>query len=216
MLSPASQHREAILSQRQAVVQKSGETDQQGQLSQMMRIRLDDDKRRLSAIRSQQKRNAAKRALIPKYADYLQVVLNRSEQRTDNVFSTLCIWCMDSGDYHRALPLIEHALAHNLPAPAGFDRSLLEISTEVLADTVLTANNAPDCLGVLERFYTLAQGRDMYDLIAAKLNKVLAMACEQHQPERALQLYEKALALYPRIGVKRAINRLRKTKGEST
>lgn len=210
MVSPASQHKANVLAKRKVHHNQASETTKQFQLARMMHIRLANDQRELLTIRSWKKRNQAKRELIHHYADYLHIALNRAQVRHDEIVVTLCVWCCDCGDYSRALPLLEHAIEHNMNPPKGFERSLLEIAVEVVASHALHKNNAIGLRDVLERFYNLSNGRDMYDLIAAKLRKALAIAVEPDSPEWALVLYEEAKELNPRLAVQRAINRLTK------
>lgn len=98
-----------------------------------MLVKMQADRSHLNAIRSHARRNQRKGELLPEYADYLSVALNRRDTRTDPVLVQCCIWALDSGAYGLCLQLAGHAIQHGMESPDGFTRTLPEILLEDLA-----------------------------------------------------------------------------------
>lgn len=223
MPSPAEQHRlkvETACHQGRAV---SGETESIYQSRQLMEIRLRDDLRRLSEVRSRKIKNQIKVEIIPEYIDHItgliigakavqQNVHQRGYMASNQVLTIVCIWCFDVADYRRGMPMFEYALTFNLTSPEGFTRPMAEVVAEVIADNGLrdTDIKSGDSISALKTVIELTESRDMADEVRVKLYRAYGNANELIDPDTALKFYEKALSLSNRAGVKLAIRRIKK------
>lgn len=173
-------------------------------------IKLQADQKRLAKIRSHQQRLKVKRECLQDYGAYLQGVLAGSHElqgRTDSVLIWCTIWTLDIGEVRRGLQLARCALDRGMDTPDGFKRSLLETLSEEASKAILQANPA-DYVEELEQLWQLTTGKDLQDVIRARLAKAYGLALFTQQPERAEQLLSQAQALYPSIGVKGYLKKL--------
>ncbi len=227
MISPAARH----WSQAQPVVlPRGGATAQTEELEpaleedwsaerefRLIKIKLAEDVRRLSAIRSRQRANDVKRELLPSYQDYCQLAINRHDPRHDPVLNRLCVWHFDLGEFQSGLVLAEAALAafmtkpggyrHTL-APDGFKRSLAEVLTEILADTVLKSTEPSAYEGYVLKLAELVRSHDMTDPVTAKLHRARALVLMDSNPKTALFHWKEAYALRPLSAIAKRIKRL--------
>lgn len=241
MISPALRHRASIKAAtsqqpspavpdqlgRSLARESRQKTSQQGGL---MSVRLMDDSRQISTIRSRSARNAHKKTLIPHYLDHLTSVISRGRLamesgdryalgKADRVLTTVCIWCFDAEDYRHGLPLFEYIVEMQLPSPDNFKSSMAEIIVRTLADTVIRRNrrcqhSSGELLGIVEAVLELADGVDMADEVRANLYRAYASVNQGHNPALALSYYRQAVAINPGLGVKRVIDRLEKITGD--
>ena len=235
-ITPASGHRIA-----QALVARRADedADQQGgaridpAAAQIM-LRLRHDKRRLKAIQSIERKIDAKREMLPEYRGWCDQLLEAGRMTAgnvigscgaDDVLPTIMVWCIDTGDWPRALELAGHVIRFNLAMPSQYERVATSLITEEVAEQALKlqARGETFPLDVLEDVDVLTGHADMHDEIRAKLMK--AIGIEQDRAARlaaeagapALPLMCKALAslqrageLHGRVGVKDRVKRLEK------
>jgi len=144
----------------------------------------------------------------------------------DEVLVTLLCWSIDTGDFDRALPLVEYALDGGLVLPEHMKRDVATFVVEETADQALTAFKAGGDAAaafprdILGRVEALTADLDMHDPVRAKLKRAIGEAIETTIPAdaaegdvrglkaAALDHYLKARALYAGIGVAKAVERL--------
>ncbi|WP_298682740.1 phage terminase small subunit [uncultured Thiothrix sp.] len=210
MPSPAAQHRVKVESGVNAR-HDSASVDRRASNQYRAHLhKLKADLKRLSSIRSQTRRLDVKREILTEYSNYLDGVLSApvaNHSRQDAVMVWCAVWSADVGDVSRALQLAAYAIQHNMQAPEGFNRSLVEAITEEVSRNVLSANPA-DHLPDMQALWALVDGLDMSDTITAKLCKAYGLALVPTDPQRAAQLLEQAQAMQPNIGVKGHLKKL--------
>lgn len=177
---------------------------------ELMLATLAEDRRRLKAIQSVERKIEAKRQMLPQYAAWVQGVLEGGSGRQDDVLMTVMVWRIDTGDHEGALAIAEYALRHGLTLPDQYQRDTATVIAEEIAEQALTALTTGQAVSasVLERAAALTEGRDMPDEARAKLHKALGLALQGEQPARALEHFRRALRLHERVGVKKEIERL--------
>lgn len=213
MLSPAHAHRvkvEAGLETKPAqAINPQALTQYRAHL-----IKLQVDQQRLAKIRSRQQRLKVKRELLQDYDTYLEGVLAGSHElqgRTDSVLIWCTVWTLDCGEVRRGLQLAHCALSRGMDTPEGFKRSLLETLSEEASKAILQTNPS-EYLPELEQLWQLTEGKDLQDMIRARLAKAYGLALLPEQPQRAEQLLSQAQALCPTIGVKGYLKKLQQGK----
>jgi len=192
--------------------------------------RLTHDLRRLKEIRSITGPNgkiAAKRAMLPEYADWVAGLLSGAQAAgagvSGDVLPTVMVWRIDVGDFAGAMPLIEHVLAHKVAMPTRYARDAATLIVEEIADAAIKAQAAdqPFDLAILEQVEALTADDDMHDEVRAKLLKAIgveldraaqALAGTDAAPllTRSLTAMKAAQALHDRVGVKTTIKAVEK------
>ena len=180
----------------------------------------------LKDIKSNERKADAKRALLPEYDAYLAGVLDAKPGTQDEVVATCLIWAIDAGDYARAMPLVEYALASGINPPDHYNRDLASVVAEEIADAVLAGRLVgQDAIAVTQRVLELTASADSHDQIKSKLHKAagwallgktnstdIAMDAKGRTSQvcgAALPYLQRAMALDPqRAGVKKDIERL--------
>lgn len=210
MLSLAAKHRVKVEAGQHVCTALPPTDTRLNHLYRVSLYQLKADHKRLQSIKSQTRRREVKREILTQYRDYLDGVLvagitNSSGQ--DSVLVWCTLWAVDVGDIPQALDLLEYALKHGMTAPDGFSRSLADISTEEISKTVLAATPA-DYAAEMERLWQMVKGRDMSDIITARLCKAYGLAIANTDPHQAHTLLQQAQTLHPHIGVKSHLKRL--------
>ncbi|MDR3300889.1 MAG: hypothetical protein LBU43_13085 [Candidatus Accumulibacter sp.] len=180
----------------------------------LMLAKLDADKRRLHLVQSVEKKIALKREMLPEYADWIDGVLEAGSGVQDDVLMHVLVWRIDAEDYPGALALAEYALKHDLKLPGQYHRTLGCLLAEEFADQALKAMVAKReaNLDALAQISDMTLGCDMPDEVRAKLNKAIGLAYEgEDKPALALACLEKALTLHVQAGVKKDIERVKRT-----
>lgn len=179
------------------------------------RFRL--DKKRLSEIQGTTRKVALKRELLPSYQGWTDGILSSNSGRPDEIFITSVIWHIDTGQVEEALPLIEHALRHQMPVPDQYKRTPAALIVEEICNPALTAlkvgDPCPLTPDLLSRIGAMTQEEDMPDQVRAKLHKLiglLLMKGDDEQQKRALESLVQATRLNPDAGVKKEIDALRR------
>lgn len=217
MTSPARRHYQRMTAARAAAA-SGPEQRMQGEAHELMLAALYEDRRRLKAVQSVERKAALKRELLPQYADYVAGVLAGGQGAQDEVLLRVLLWRIDVGDLAGALEIARYALRHGLTPPDQFERSLPAIVAEEFAEQTLRqieGEDQPDhpehLLTLLGEVEALTAEADMHDQIRAKLHKALGYAARAagRAPE-ALAHLERALDLHDRVGVKKDIERLKR------
>jgi hypothetical protein len=187
-------------------------------------MRLRHDIQRLKQIKSIDRKIAAKREMLPEYQAWCDGLLDagrRAETReleptgADDVLPTIMVWCLDVGDWTRALMLASFVLRFSIPMPKRYERDAATLVLELVADAALKAQARGDAfpLYVLEAVELLTEGIDMHDQPRAKLLKAIGAELVRAAGmstgdavvstiDRAAAVLTKAQDLHDRVGVK--------------
>lgn len=219
MLSPAAQY---VLRSTAQLQEKSGRQPYAYQYAnqyEFMLCKLAEDKRRLKAVQSMQKKSELKRALLPDYQPWVEGVLQSASGTQDDVVMTVMVWCIDAGDFVGAVQIARYALTYKLSLPDQYQRTPACLLAEEFAEAVFRARITHqqidlESLSAIER---LTANEDMPDPVRAKLHKALAYGLiakadiTLSEQQTALQHLKRAWQLHDKVGVKKDIEALERT-----
>lgn len=213
MTSPARRHfLRTVAEQSAARAGSSGDSMAGHSAYELMLAALIEDRRRLKAIQSIERKIEVKRELLPAYADWVAGVLAGGRGAQDDVLLTVMVWRLDTGDWAGALDIAAYALQHDLVMPDQYQRTTACVVAEELADQALTALTAdqPVSAPSLQRGLDLTAGYDMPDEVRAKLHRALGLTLATNAEHRstALEHLRRAVHLHDRVGAKKDIERL--------
>lgn len=212
-ISPARAHMQAHIAASRAAAEVADGTRLDPALAngyEIMLAQLAEHRRQLKRLQSIERKIEAKRKILPEYAAYIAGALQADRGGQDDVIVTVLVWHIDTGDLAGALPIVAYALRHGLVMPDQYQRSLACLVAEEAAELALkqlAASTAPD-LAALHHIQALTAGQDMPDEVRAKLHKAIGYALRASDPPAALYELGRALALNPKAGVKKDIERL--------
>ena len=212
MTSPARRHFQRVSAAQAAG--DAGETPMQGPAYELMQAALFEDYRRLKSTQSMERKAEIKREILPKYADYVDGVLEAGQGAQDDVLMRVMLWRIDAGDIAGAVTIARYALAHDLNPPDQFERSTAAIIAEEVADQGLKQLDEEDAdvLALLKQLIDaeiMTRQADMHDQVRAKLFKALGYAQRAAgQLVEAQSSLERALALNDKVGVKKDLERI--------
>lgn len=202
-------------------------------------LQLQADRRSLKDIKATDRKILAKTLMLPAYAGWRDGVLAAGAGERgplDQVFTTIMAWTIDVGDYMAALPMIEHAVRNKLDMPSGFNRDPITFAIDQICEDAiriydLGGDPAKDFpAGVLPMLEDLVDDLDidLHDEVEAKLHKALGLAIMaganpddeddlRQRRQQTLKAYLRAIEIFPRVGVKKDIERLQRElrKGQS-
>jgi len=169
--SLARTHRTRTLAAREVAHNPYGPSIQASQ-HDLHLMQLAEHRLRLKQVQSGEAKAALKREFLPEYDAYLAGVLESAPGTPDEIITTLMVWCMDAGDWDKALMLAEYVLRHRLPLPDRFARTAGCLVAEETAEAALRAlsTDAGFPLPVLVRASEITAGEDMPDEVRAKLH----------------------------------------------
>ena len=129
---------------------------------ELQMMQLNNDRQRLKQIQSTDAKVVLKKALLPNHLPYVEGILEADKSIQDEVFMTMLVWCIDVGDYIKALQLSEFALRHNMIMPDSFKRNTATYVVETIAEAFLKQlkTNAVVDISVLEQVEDLIQNPD--------------------------------------------------------
>ncbi|MFG5777735.1 phage terminase small subunit [Comamonas sp. J-3] len=197
-----------------------------GDAYDLQRAQLHHHRVALKAIKSTERKAEAKRAMLPEYDAYLGGVLQHKPGTQDEVVTTILVWAIDAGDYKRAMPLAEYALASGMTPPDNYSRDMASVVAEEIADAVMAGRLVgQEAVAVTQCALQLTAEADIHDQIRAKLCKAtgwallgktnstdVAMDAKGRTLQvcsAALPFLKRAMELDPvRAGVKKDIERL--------
>ena len=227
-LSPAQQHRQRVLSVKAAEQSTHGGVVS-GSAYELMLIKLATDRQQLKSIQSIQRKIELKRELVAGYQDWLDAAISKGNGAQDMIVSTLLVWHIDIGDFQRALQIAYYMMQHDMPLPDQYNRNLATLMLDEIPDAYIKAEKIDaDAVNVLKTVDFLTADKDAPDQARAKLHKALAYAYVQplgeedllpeqvEQAQLALTEFNKALALFESIGVKKDIERLERRLKKAT
>ncbi|MGE7139673.1 phage terminase small subunit [Luteibacter sp. NPDC031894] len=213
MASPAQLHRTRVLAAQAAAKAAPGPvmTNAEANVVSLMYRKLDEDRRRLKAIESIERKIQTKRELLPDYEPYIEGVLAGGVGERDEIVSYVLAWRFDVGDYASAFDLAEYVIAHGLGMPDAHARSAPAFIADEVADAALRAfkSNKEFERTIIERAMAVTDGCDMPDQAKAKLYKALGYAYRAEElPDLAVAALRRAIELDETVGVKRDIELL--------
>lgn len=206
MMTPARRH----LLRHQALAANMQENQTYASGYELMLAKLATDKRRLKAIQSIERKIKVKGELLPDYQPWVSGVLASDSKQQDDVFMTVLLWTLDTGNFPAAYPMAEHAIRHGWQTPDQYRRQTACMVAEEVADTALKQLIAGtfEALDSLLAFAGLLSDQDMPDQVRARLHKALGLAQSKNQPQEALTQFQRALQLDENVGVKKLIEQL--------
>jgi len=212
MPSPAQQHRQRIAAAMSQTVVADADHGAvaAGSAYALMLAKLAEDKRVLKNIQSIAQKIEVKRQRLPEYAAWIDGVLQADQPVQDDVFATVMVWRIDTGDIDGALVMATHMLTHNLKLPEHYQRDLATLVVEEIAERAGNADSGNVTASQLLQVGQLTNGRDMPDEVRAKLHKAICLALRDASPAQALDHLQRALQLNARLGIKTEITKLQK------
>jgi hypothetical protein len=190
--SLAAQHRARAAAAVNAAVSPTRQTVIRPARQGLLWAALEADIARLKAVRSQQRKAAIKREILPKYADHLSGIINGTDFTHNETLVVLCVWAFDAGEWGTALKLAAFALQHGMKSPEGFKRSLPETLLEEAALQAKHQHHPSHLRDYLTHLQELTHGADIADEVTAKFNKAWGLTLEPTNPAAALLAYQTA------------------------
>ncbi|MFZ6875360.1 phage terminase small subunit [Undibacterium sp. Di27W] len=222
-LSPALRHAARVLAAKAAAQSKHGE-HVQGNAYELMLAKLINDKQRLKAIKSIQRKIELKREILPEYDDWINGALESGNGAQDQVLTTVLVWHIDAGTYARALDIAQYCLVHNLSLPDQYARDVSTLLLDEIPGAYLEGRFESPAAAVetLRAVQLLTVNADVPDQASAKLYKALGYAqvgkmgngdidfdqLPEEAASKSLDNLRRALDLFQNIGVKKDIERL--------
>lgn len=224
-LTPAQRHYARVTAARSSA-QASPNGALTGSAYELMLAKLADDRRRLKAIQSVERKIEVKRELLPEYDAWIDGALSGGKGAQDDVLATLLVWLIDVGNYERALEIAKYAIAHKLTLPDQYTRDIPTMLIDEFSGAYLNgklAENPEQAIAVLSNVGVLTDGADVPDQARAKLHKALGYALLAfvdladkdaivptmlRYAEGAMNNLQRALQLFEHVGVKKDIERL--------
>lgn len=204
-LSPAQRHRARIL-QEQAQAASPYGVELQGDAYGLMRVKLAQDKGRLSQVQSHERRAEMKARLLPEYFDWIGTSLATGNGAQDQVLTTVMVWALDAGAYALGLEIAGYVIRHRMPMADDYKRSPAAIVIDELANAYLKGQWSPLVvqigddgarqLGPAAAGDAPGQARAQ---AAALLIEAEALTAEQDAPDQARAKLHKAIA-YAALG----------------
>ena len=215
MLTPAQRHFQRVMAERHGKTEEFTEAARTAHEQILHRLRMDQSA--LKRVQSDQAKAEMKKQLLPQYDGWIEGTLDGNSGRQDEVIVTLMIWAIDAGDYPLAVRIGRYVIEHNLAMPDQFRRTAATALVEELCDPILVQVKADEStdltahLQVLDELAQIVDGKDMPDVVLAKLFKVRGFALrggDDAAQAKALELLRQALKLDANAGVKKAIESL--------
>ncbi len=215
MLTPAQRHFQRVMAERHGKTEEFTEAARTAHEQILHRLRMDQSA--LKRVQSDQAKAEMKKQLLPHYEGWIEGTLDGNSGRQDEVIVTLMIWAIDAGDYPLAVRIGRYVIEHNLAMPDQFRRTAATALVEELCDPILVQVKADEStdltahLQVLDELAHIVDGKDMPDVVLAKLFKVRGFALrggDDAAQAKALELLRQALKLDANAGVKKAIESL--------
>ncbi|HAT4498784.1 TPA: terminase [Serratia marcescens] len=215
MLTPAQRHFQRVMAERHGKTEEFTEAARTAHEQILHRLRMDQSA--LKRVQSDQAKAEMKKQLLPHYEGWIEGTLDGNSGRQDEVIVTLMIWAIDAGDYPLAVRIGRYVIEHNLAMPDQFRRTAATALVEELCDPILVQVKADEStdltahLQVLDELAQIVDGKDMPDVVLAKLFKVRGFALRgggDTAQAKALELLRQALKLDANAGVKKAIESL--------
>ncbi len=181
----------------------------------LMEAALAVDLERLSNIKSLETRQQLKRdELLPKYMDYVERYRDSGLNHPNPILAQVVVWLFDTTQFELGLEVAQFAMAQNQEMPARFKRR--DVQTFV-ADSVIDwaeaehkAKHSPE--PYLSDLLPFVDGEwDLFENITARYHKLIGiLAIDAKDWAKAITHFERAVELYPEIGVGTRLSGARK------
>ena len=175
---------------------------------------LDQDLERLSAIKGLAGRQSLKRdELLPKYQEYVQRYCESGMNFSNRVLVQVMVWLFDTEQFEDGLELADFAMEQGQVMPERFKRDIQTFVADSVIEWAMVeyqANRSPE--PYLSNLLPRVDGEwQLTEQIPAKYHKLIGIrAMEANDWEIALQHFERATALYPKVGVDTRMENCRK------
>jgi tetratricopeptide (TPR) repeat protein len=175
---------------------------------------LDQDLERLSAIKGLAGRQLLKRdQLLPKYQDFIQLYCESGQVLPNRVLVQVMIWLFDTAQFEDGLELADVAMEQGQIMPERFKRDIPTFVADAVIEWAMVeyqANRSPE--PYLSNLLPRVDGEwQLTEQIPAKYHKLIGIrAMEANEWETALKHFERATALYPKVGVDTRMENCRK------
>ena len=175
---------------------------------------LDQDLERLSAIKGLAGRQSLKRdELLPKYQEYVQRYCESGMNFSNRVLVQVMVWLFDTEQFEDGLELADFAMEQGQVMPERFKRDIQTFVADAVIEWAMVeyqANRSPE--PYLSNLLPRVDGEwQLTEQIPAKYHKLIGIrAMEANDWETALQHFERATALYPKVGVDTRMENCRK------
>jgi tetratricopeptide (TPR) repeat protein len=181
---------------------------------QLMVDALNVDLDRLSAIDSRELRQQLKRdELLPKYLDYVQRYLDSKLIFPNPVMMQVLVWLFDTAQFTTGLQLAQVAMAQEQELPERFKRNVQTfVADEVIewAETEYKAGRTPEPY-VSDLLHLVDGEWQLFERIPARYHKLLGIiGIDLEDWPQAIAHFERAIELYPEIGVGTRLDTARK------
>lgn len=221
-LTPAQRHLQRKAAAAAAAAAPQGASTE-GSAYELMQAQLYEHRRTLKAIQSVERKIEAKREFLPLYQAWVDGVLRSGNGAHDMVLTTVFVWCIDVGEYQRALMIGSYILHHSLPLPDHYARDPATTLIDEMADAYLRGRMPGDqAPQLLESVLQLTADLDAPDQARAKLHKAIGYAfmgksaaqdvevaeLALEPAQRAMPHLQRAFDLFTGVGVKKDIERL--------
>ena len=175
---------------------------------------LDQDLERLSAIKGLAGRQSLKRdELLPKYQEYVQRYCESGMNFPNRVLVQVMVWLFDTEQFEDGLELADFAMEQGQIMPERFKRDIPTFVADAVIEWAYAEHNAkrspePYLSNLLHRVDGEWQ---LTEQIPGKYHKLVGIrAMEANDWDLALLHFERATALYPKVGVDTRIENCRK------
>lgn len=149
---------------------------------------LGECQRELKQIQAREKKIERKRALIGRFDDWVNGVLDAHRAGApavqDDVVLTMMVWALDIERHDQALDLVGYVLDNDLAMPERYTRTAPTVIAEIAADTALghLGRGEPCDLAFLQLIEERTRDLDMIDEVRAKLHKAIGLALIEVTP----------------------------------
>ena len=221
-----------------AAIASAADEPIEGTPYELLRAVLGNCLAELKGIQSIEEKIERKRVMLPNFMPWVDGVLEAAAKAEeagenyraadDDIVTQVLIWALDVGDFAKGLELGAYALRHSLALPERFKRTAATMIAEEIAEAALKALGQGETfdLATLQAADELTMREDMPDEVRAKLKKTIGLELARQAaalPDQggdgaaggkraaigaALEALKRAIALNPRVGVKKEIERL--------
>ena len=180
----------------------------------LQEVALDQDLERLSAIKGLAGKQALKRdELLPKYQDFVQRYCESGLNLPNRVLVQVMVWLFDTEQFEDGLELADFAMEQGQVMPERFKRDIQTFVADAVIEWAMVeyqANRSPE--PYLSNLLPRVDGEwQLTEQIPAKYHKLIGIrAMEAKAWETALQHFERATDLYPKVGVDTRMDNCRK------
>ncbi|AOA08371.1 phage terminase small subunit [Pseudomonas sp. TMW 2.1634] len=180
----------------------------------LMEVSIAKDLERISGIDSRELRQQLKREeLLPKYLDYVQRYLDSKLIFPNPVMMQVLVWLFDTQQFTQGLQLAQVAMVQEQELPERFKRNVQTfVADEVIdwAEAEYKAGRTPEPY-VSDLLHLVDGEWQLFERIPARYHKLLGIiSIDLEEWAQAISHFERAIELYPEIGVGTRLDAARK------